>query len=108
MTAVIGGISALTANLAGLAMVGKINKKLPELERISEIWWTSLFAENSRLHTPATGQSGGTTSSSQWLSCASWCCSEFRFFAGDDFERFSLLPYLVPFRLLLESKRLFF
>jgi hypothetical protein len=37
-TAVIGGISALAANLAALAMAGKINKKLPQSERMSEVW----------------------------------------------------------------------
>jgi hypothetical protein len=41
VTAVIGGISALTANLAALAMVGKINKKLPESEHMSGISWDS-------------------------------------------------------------------
>jgi len=41
VTAVIGGISGLTANLAALEMAGKINEKLPESKRMSEIWWDS-------------------------------------------------------------------
>jgi hypothetical protein len=39
VASIIGGISGLAASLAGLEMAGKVNKKVPESERVSEILW---------------------------------------------------------------------
>lgn len=35
----LGGLSAFLANMISFTMIGKINERVPENERISLIWW---------------------------------------------------------------------
>jgi hypothetical protein len=35
----LGGSAAITANMISFMMIGKINEKVPESERISYFWW---------------------------------------------------------------------
>jgi len=39
VVALIGGSFAIFANMISFAMIGKINERVPENERISYFWW---------------------------------------------------------------------
>lgn len=39
VVALIGGFFAVSANIISFAMIGKINERVPERERISVFWW---------------------------------------------------------------------
>ena len=39
VVALIGGSFAIFANIISFAMIGKINERVPESERISYFWW---------------------------------------------------------------------
>lgn len=54
---VLGGVSALAANLISFSMIEKLNDRLPEGQRISYFWWGTnvrkrfrqLYPENNRV-----------------------------------------------------------
>jgi hypothetical protein len=39
VVALMGGSFAIFANMISFAMIGKINERVPERERISHFWW---------------------------------------------------------------------
>jgi hypothetical protein len=47
----VGGSLAILANMISLVMIGKINERVPESERISYFWWgTEVQSKYKRLY----------------------------------------------------------
>ena len=47
----VGGSLAILANMISFIMIGKINERVPESERISHFWWgTDVYSKFKRLY----------------------------------------------------------